>query len=96
MTEKLFTGTLNKNQNKRDKYAYIQKLWHYYELQRKITVIALACSSCRFLLYIYLEDKNVFVRFDGIPSISLTILKKQSIQKPLIIRKGNKSNSIGP
>ena len=41
-------------------YAYLQKPWHYEELQREVLII----SIC-------LEDRNVFARFHEIPSMTL-------------------------
>ena len=50
---------------------YIQKPWRYSELQREITLIALAPSSDVFITSIHLENKNVFARFDEIPLMTL-------------------------
>ena len=41
------------------------------ELQREITPIVLAPSSKVFILSIRLEVRNVFARFDEIPSMNL-------------------------
>ena len=41
------------------------------ELQREITPIVLAPSSKVFIISIRLEDRNVFARFDEIPSVTL-------------------------
>ena len=41
------------------------------ELQREITPIVLAPSSKVFIISIRLEDRDVFARFDEIPSITL-------------------------
>ena len=60
-----------------------------------VTLIALAPSSFVFIISICLEDRNVFARFNEIPSTT-KILRKLSIQKSLRITKGNNSNSIGP
>ena len=56
---------------KSEKYMHIQKPGHYLELQREITLIALAPSSLVFIISICLEDRNVFARFDEIPSMTL-------------------------
>ena len=53
------------------KYAYLQKPWHYEELQKEITLKAFAPSSKVFIISICLEDRNVFARFDEIPSMTL-------------------------
>ena len=50
---------------------HIQKPWHYKELQRGITLKALAPSSKVFIISICLEDRNVFARIDEIPSKTL-------------------------
>ena len=36
---------ISKCKKSENKYAYLQKPWHYQELQREITLIALAPSS---------------------------------------------------
>ena len=46
------------------------------ELQREITPVVLALSSKVFINSICLEDRNVFARFDEIPSITLTKMKR--------------------
>ena len=66
------------------------------ELRRETNPIVLAPSSKVFIISICLEDRYVFARFDEIPSITLKILRKLYIQKPLRITKGNYSNSISP
>ena len=58
----------------------------------------MAPSSKDFILSICLEDRDVFARFDEIPSMNLQDIKETvyTKEKPLRITKGNNSNSIGP
>ena len=42
----------------------------------KSLLIALAPSSSFFIIYIILEDRNVFARFDEIPSLTLKDIKE--------------------
>ena len=62
---------ISKCKKSEKKYAYLQKPWHYEELQREITLKAFAPSSYDFIISICLEDRNVFARFDEIPSMTL-------------------------
>ena len=49
-----------------------------------------------FIISICLEERNVFARFDEIPSMILYDIKETVYKKPLRITKGNNSYSIGP
>ena len=66
---------ISKRKKSEKKYAYIKAMTFFYkELQREITLIALAPSSYVFIISICLEDRNVFARFDEIPSMTLRYL----------------------
>ena len=52
--------------------------------------------SLILIISICLEDRNVFARFDEIPSTTLLDIKETVYTKSLRITKGNNSNSIGP
>ena len=76
---------------------YLQKSWHYKELQREITPIVLAPIALRFLLLVFVLKIGMCLQ--GLMKFHqrlFKILRKLSIQKPLRTTKGNNSNSIHP
>ena len=50
---------------------HIYKSHRIIRNNKEITLIALAPSSKGFIISICLEDRNVFARFDEIPSMTL-------------------------
>ena len=56
--------------------------------KEKSLLIALAPSSYVFIIHICLENRNVFARFDKIPSITLKDIKKTVYTKAIKNYKG--------
>ena len=76
---------LKKNQNVVDK-----------ELQRAITLTALAPSLYFSIINVYLVVNNVFAKSDEIPSLPDQVIMEKSKCHRLRITKGNNSKRIDP
>ena len=77
-------------------YLCINKI--HYELQRAITLIELAPSPYFSMINVYLEDINVFARFDEIPSLPVEIIREKAKRRGRTERRtdGQRENSVPP